>query len=211
MAASRSSKTSTKRTPSRKKAAKATRSKKAASKRKAPAAKKAATKKTVRKKAAATAKPKVPTIETLARKIVKAGQDPEALSIEALYCEDVRSFESGDVEPVVGHEGLRQKFAAWEELLAGATLHFTPRNIFTKRNSICIEWDGVIKTAAGEEVRMNEVAIHEIRGGKIAEERYYYDRAALAALAPERSPAESMPSAAILDEPTGSPPDPLDL
>ena len=207
MAAARTAKTS------RKKAAKSTRAKKTTTKRKASAAKattkRAFAKKVVKKKAAP--KPKTPAIETLARKIVKAAQDASAFSIEALYDEAARSFESGDSEPVVGHEGLRQKLAHWEEMLGEATTQWTPRNVFTKRNTICIEWDVVIKTESGNEVRFPEIAIHEVKGGKIAEERYYYDRAVLDALAPASSTIKSMPSAAILDEPTGTQPDPSDL
>lgn len=211
----------------RKKAAtKASRTKKATTKRKAPAtkakakattakaktaakstAKKAATKKPARK--AAPEKPKTPPIEILARKIVKAAQDSEAFPIEELYAEDAISYEAGSSDPAVGHEGLRQKLASWEEMLGEATSQWRPKNIFAKSDTICIEWDAVIKTESGDEIRFAEVAIHEIRDNMIASERYYYDRGVLAALAP--AAAESMPSAAILDEPTGTQPDPTDL
>jgi ketosteroid isomerase-like protein len=49
------------------------------------------------------------------------------------------------------------------------------RNIFTGRNVICIEWDAEVTLRDGRVVKLPEVAIHEIAGGKIARERYYYN------------------------------------
>jgi ketosteroid isomerase-like protein len=54
------------------------------------------------------------------------------------------------------------------------------RNVWTGRNTICIEWDSTVTTRDGRTVKLNETAIHEIKNGKIQSERYYYNPAALA-------------------------------
>ena len=46
--------------------------------------------------------------------------------------------------------------------------------------TIIIEWEGRVTLAAsGRVAEMNEVAVHEIAGGKIVKERFYYDPSVL--------------------------------
>jgi ketosteroid isomerase-like protein len=58
--------------------------------------------------------------------------------------------------------------------------HFEPRRVCVDGNTIVIEWVGDVTLAAsGQRAKLHEVAIHEIRDGKIAREAYFYDPASL--------------------------------
>jgi hypothetical protein len=56
---------------------------------------------------------------------------------------------------------------------------WTPRNVLLGRNLICVEWDADVTLNDGRVVKLQEVAVHEIKGGKIQNERYYYNPTAL--------------------------------
>jgi ketosteroid isomerase-like protein len=188
-------KASRKKTPARKKAAR----KGAARRKKTPARKKATTKRPAQRKKAAAGKKKAAaskptTLEALARRIIRAASDPSGL--RDLYSESCTSLESGSTEPVVGISGLEQKLRMWESMQKGTT--WKPRNTFIKGNTIAIEWQADVTLNSGQVVRLNEVAVHEIKGGKIAAERYYYDPSALQPAqpaAPEPPPPEPSPPA----------------
>ena len=68
--------------------------------------------------------------------------------------------------------------ATWGQMQDGTT--WRARNIFVKGNTISIEWDCDVKLKDGRSVSFKEVAIHEVKGGKIVAERYYYDPGQLA-------------------------------
>ena len=160
-----------------------------------PRAKKAARvakKATVRKaKAAVARKPPAPrprpakaapppadqALRDLAKRIVdltEAGDDEASL---ALYADDIESTEMG-MEPTRGLEAIRQKFMMWRSMVSNAD--FKARGVWIDGNTIVIEWDGRCTLAAnGRIADLVEIAIHEIRGGKIARERFYYNPAAL--------------------------------
>jgi ketosteroid isomerase-like protein len=114
--------------------------------------------------------------EALARKIVKVSSDPN-FPFEQLYTEDCVSTEATG-ESFHGHEGLAQKLRNWESMQESTS--WRARNVFVKGNVICIEWEATVKLRDGRTVPMHEVAVHEVRGGKIAAERYYYNPLALA-------------------------------
>jgi len=173
--------------------------------RKAPAAKARAAKKlagktaTKRKPAKAAARPKAPTTEALARKIIRVTQDPSRLVLEELYAEDCTSWEPGQAEPALGHEGLRAKREGWEEAQDSSKAVWTALNVFSKKNSICIEWEIDLVMRDGRSVKMSEVAIHHVKGGKIASERFFYDRAQL------EPPPQAAPEPVVVEPP---PPEP---
>ena len=50
------------------------------------------------------------------------------------------------------------------------------RNVWVDGNTIIVEWANQMTFADGRTVQASEVAIHQIENGKIARERYYYDR-----------------------------------
>jgi ketosteroid isomerase-like protein len=114
--------------------------------------------------------------EALARKIVRVSNDPDFPFVE-LYTEDCVSTEATG-ETFRGHEGLAEKMKNWESMQQGST--FRPRNVLVKGNVICIEWEGTVHLRDGRTVALHEVAVHEVRGGKIVSERYYYNPLAMA-------------------------------
>ena len=177
---------------------------------KAPAKKAAGRKAPARKKTAAkkAARPKALTPEGLARKIVRVMQDPSKRVVEELYAEECQSFEPTQPEPALGHEGLREKNAGWESFQDSAKAKWNAKNVFIKRNTICIEWEAEIHPREGRKFAFQEVAVHETKGGKIVSERFYYNPAQLGGPAAPAEPARPRP---VLEEPTGPQPDPLDL
>ncbi len=180
------------------------RAKKAASGRKPAARKKAAPKGRAGTKS--TGKASAPTIDTIARRIVRATvRDPSNVRFEDLYAEDCRSQEPAG-EPAVGLQAIREKAAFWEGMIQSAT--WKARNIFTKPGTIAIEWEADVTLKDGRKIDFHEVAVHEIKGGKIVAERYLYDPAQLA---PPPEPV-APPKPEVHRPPPGPPPvDPLDL
>ena len=151
-------------------AKKAVRGKKAA--RRAPAKKKAAAKK-------AAPKPAASGLEALAKKIVRMSQLPTfgAAEIRELYHPDCVSVEASGATST-GYAGLEEKMKGWEAMTASMVAR--PRNVWTGKGTICIEWDSTVTTRDGRTVQLQETAVHEIQNGKIKSERYYYNPAALA-------------------------------
>ncbi|HKA14298.1 MAG TPA: nuclear transport factor 2 family protein [Myxococcota bacterium] len=131
-----------------------------------------------RKKGAAR-KASAPSVESLARKIVRLTEQA-ALGmdeIKALYNEDCVSQEgTGQVDR--GYAGLEAKGKRWDQMQSGSTWKAT--NVWVARNTICIEWDSTVNTRDGRTVKLPEIAVHEIKNGKIQNERFYYNPMALA-------------------------------
>ena len=165
--------------PSRKPA----RAKKAA--RRAPAPRKSAAKKAPARKKAAP-----PGLESLARKIVRMSQGASfgAAEIRELYNPDAVSVEANG-GTARGYAELEQKMKGWEQMTASMTSK--PRNVWTGKNTICIEWDSTVGFRDGRTAQLHEVAMHEIKNGKIQSERYYYDPSALAPPAAAAAPPPS--------------------
>jgi ketosteroid isomerase-like protein len=161
--------------------------KKAAARKKLPARKKAARKtptpKKVARKRSATPRPSV--TETLARNIIRGTTgDPAQISLADLYAANATSTEaSGDT--VTGFSGLEQKARQWEAMQEHTV--WKPLHVFVNPDSICIEWDAVVKLRDGRVVKLRETAVHEVKAGRIVAERYYYNPMALAP--PESPPA----------------------
>ena len=150
--------------------------------------KKAARKKAARKSGAkARAKAKKPagaSIEALARRIVKATNLAE-FPLRDLYRDDAVSEEAtGEVSR--GIAGLEDKLKRWESMQSGTK--WKARNVWTRGNTICIEWDAEVTMRDGRNVALREIGVHEIRGGKIQAERFYYNPLQLA---PSQSPTGS--------------------
>ncbi len=112
-----------------------------------------------------------PTIEALARKIVRVTSLP-SFPLGELYAESCRSEEgTGNVSH--GIAGLEEKLKRWEQMQSGAS--WKPRNVWTGRNTVCIEWDADVQMRDGRKVSLREIAVHELRNGKIVSERFYYN------------------------------------
>ena len=173
--------------------------------------------KAVKRKAASAAGKRAtkttPSLESVARKIVRVTKNLSQLKIADLYSESCSSIEPGPGEPVVGLEALDQKLAFWMSSVEQQT--WKPRNVWIKGNTIAIQWDADLKFKDGRSVAFEEVAVHEVRGGKIVAERYYYDPSVLAPPPEEVAPEPPVQIRRTGPDPTppaGSPPlDPIDL
>jgi ketosteroid isomerase-like protein len=116
------------------------------------------------------------TLEALARKIVRATSLP-SFPLRELYTEDCVSEEAtGDVAR--GIAGLEEKLVRWEQMQSGT--RWNPRNVWCKGNTICIEWDAAVQLRDGRTVQLREIGVHEVKNGKIAAERFYYNPLQLA-------------------------------
>ena len=117
-----------------------------------------------------------PTIEAVARKIVRATQQPD-FPFVTLYAPDCTSAEPMG-EPASGHAGVEEKNKRWRQMQLSSK--WTARNVWTGKNTVCIEWDGEVQLRDGRTVNLREIAVHEIKDGKIQHERFYYNPMALA-------------------------------
>ena len=116
-------------------------------------------------------------VRELAQRIVDLTVKHEDERAFAFYADNVESSEAG-MQPTVGMEAIKQKFAMWRGMVSDST--WQARNVWVDGSTIIIEWAGRITLAAtGKQADFNEVAIHEIENGKIVRERFYYDRSAL--------------------------------
>jgi ketosteroid isomerase-like protein len=116
-------------------------------------------------------------LAAFARKIVRATQDPSLLDLRELYAEGCVSREAtGNVD--TGLAGLEAKNRRWEAMQERS--EWKPRKVWSDGNAICIEWDATVHMRDGRVVPFAEVAVHEVRDGKIVAERFYYNPMALA-------------------------------
>jgi len=114
--------------------------------------------------------------EELAKRIVAAMEDEFNIDLGKLYTEDAVSEEPAG-GTVTGLQSLRSKLAGW---LAGLrTASWKARHVFVSGKTIAIEWEADITFKDGRQMKLVEIAIHEVRGDKIFAERYYYDPRAL--------------------------------
>jgi len=124
-------------------------------------------------------------VRALARRIVETTLSNDDEGAFALYADNVESIEPGQ-PPMRGIDAIRQKFAGWRTMVSSA--HFDPRRVCVDGKTIVIEWVGDCTLAAtGKQVRLHEVAIHEVRDGKIKRELFFYDPATFAQAAESAS------------------------
>jgi ketosteroid isomerase-like protein len=113
------------------------------------------------------------TLRELAQRIVDLSLANDDAATLVLYADNVESREAS-MPASVGIEAIKQKFAMWRGMVSDAV--FTPRSIVADGRTIVIEWDARVTLAAsGRLVDFTEVAVHEIAGGKIVKERFFYD------------------------------------
>ena len=117
-------------------------------------------------------------MRTLAQRIIDVTLADDDDAILGLYAEDVESSEAGQ-PPMVGLDALRNKLAGWRSMVSDTS--FEPRRVLVDGNVIMIEWVGrVTLQASGRRAELHEVAVHEIRDGKIVREAFFYNPAVLA-------------------------------
>jgi ketosteroid isomerase-like protein len=116
-------------------------------------------------------------MRALAQRIVDLTIANDEAGMLALYDANVESKEASS-PAAVGIEAIKSKFKMWQSMVTDAA--FTPVTVVADGNAIVIEWAGRVTLAAsGRLAEMDEVAVHEIRNGKIVKERFYYDPAVL--------------------------------
>lgn len=117
-------------------------------------------------------------MRALAQHIIDVSLTHDDEAILGLYAADIESSEAGQ-PAAVGIEALRAKFAGWRSMTTDNV--FEPRRVVVDGNVIVIEWMGRVTLAAsGRQAEIHEVAVHEIRNGKIAREAFFYNPAVLA-------------------------------
>ena len=142
------------------------------------AAKKTATKATkkTKPKAAAPAPKGAPSLADLrriARSIVTATSVADDKRMLSLYADSIESEEAGQL-PTYGIEAIKQKNEQWAKMVSDARWH--ARNLWADGQTIIIEWEAQLTLRPGNRKALfREIAVHEVRGGKIVRERYYYD------------------------------------
>lgn len=141
------------------------------------AAKKTAakTKKTKPKAAAPSPKgaPSLADLRRIARSIVTATSVADEKRMLTLYADSVESEEAGQL-PTYGIEAIKQKNEQWAKMVSDARWH--ARNLWADGQTVIIEWEAQLTLRpGGRKVLFREIAVHEVRGGKIVRERYYYD------------------------------------
>ena len=145
-------------------------------KKKAKTASKARRAKSAKKQPAKrAARAAAPSLEALARKIVRATNQPD-YPFMTLYAVDCTSAEPTG-EPARGHAAMEEKNARWAQMQSSAK--WTALNVWTGGNTISIEWSGDVQLRDGRLVNLREIAVHEIVDGKIQHERFYYNPTAL--------------------------------
>ena len=116
-------------------------------------------------------------IRDFARRLVDltiANDEPGML---ALYADDIESKEATSPASV-GLDAIKEKFKMWQSMVTDAV--FTPVSVVADGNTIVIEWSGRVTLAgSGRLAELDEVAVHEIRDGKIVKERFFYDPSVL--------------------------------
>jgi ketosteroid isomerase-like protein len=142
------------------------------------AAKKTTTKTTKKTKPRAAAPapkgaPSLADLRRIARSIVTATSVADEKRMVSLYADSVESEEAGQL-PTYGIEAIKQKNEQWSKMVSDARWH--ARNLWADGQTIIIEWEAQLTLRpGGRKVLFREIAVHEVRGGKIVRERYYYD------------------------------------
>lgn len=139
---------------------------------------KARKKTAARKKAAPKGAPSLADLRRIARSVVTSTSVMDERRMMSLYADSIESEEVvAGSRPVLGIEALRNKGEVWDKRVSDARWH--ARNLWCDGQTVIIEWEAHLTLKGGRKALHREVAIHEIRNGKIARERYYYDPAQL--------------------------------
>lgn len=112
-------------------------------------------------------------MRALADRIVDLTTSDHGDAIFSIYADDVESVEMNQ-PPTVGLDAIRAKLEGWNNMVSNPK--FTAKNIWVDGDTIVIEWVGdVTLNANGKQATLREIAVHEIKDGKIQRERFYYD------------------------------------
>ena len=163
---------------------------------------------------AATPARRISPAEALAKKLLRITNELQNADLSEIYAQECSSIEpgAGPAAHVQGLPALEEKIQNWLSMVESE--HWSARNVLVKGNTICIEWQAELKMRDGRVLTLDEVAVHEVRGGKIVAERFYYDPSVLAPPAPEIAIPEPEPEPEppaieiVVPEPVHHPPRP---
>jgi ketosteroid isomerase-like protein len=117
--------------------------------------------------------PTIADLRRIARSIVTSTSVNDEKRMLSLYADSVESEETGQ-NPSYGIEAIKQKTERWRKMVSDQKWH--ARNLWVDGQTVIIEWEAHLTLRpGGRKVPFREVAIHEIRNGKIVRERFYYD------------------------------------
>lgn len=117
--------------------------------------------------------PSLADLRRIARSIVTATSVADEKRMQSLYADSVESEEAGQL-PTYGIEAIKQKNEQWNKMVSDAKWH--ARNLWADGQTVIIEWEAQLTLRpGGRKALFREIAVHEVRGGKIVRERYYYD------------------------------------
>lgn len=112
-------------------------------------------------------------LRRIARSIVTSTCVWDEKRMLSLYAPEVEAQEPGR-EPTFGIAAIEQKLARWNRRVAEQRWY--ARNLWVDGQTVIVEWEASLTLrSSGRRKLLREVAIHEIRNGKIVRERYYYD------------------------------------
>ena len=91
----------------------------------------------------------------------------------ALYADSIESQEASQL-PIYGIEAVKLKSEQWRKMVSDSRWH--ARNMWCDGQTVVIEWEAQLTLRPGSrKVLLREIAVHEVREGKIVRERFYYD------------------------------------
>ena len=116
-------------------------------------------------------------LRRVARAIVTSTSVHDEKRMLALYADSVESQEA-DQLPIYGIEAIKLKAEQWRKMVSDSRWH--ARNMWCDGQTIVIEWEAQLTLRPGNrKVLLREIAVHEIRAGRIVRERFYYDPSVL--------------------------------
>ena len=117
--------------------------------------------------------PSLADLRRIARSIVTATSVSDEKRMLSLYADSVESEEAGQL-PTYGIEAIKQKTEQWNKMVSDSKWH--ARNLWADGQTVIIEWEAQLVLRPGNRKALfREIAVHEVRNGKIVRERFYYD------------------------------------
>ncbi|MEY4949710.1 MAG: SnoaL-like polyketide cyclase [Pseudomonadota bacterium] len=112
-------------------------------------------------------------LRRVARAIVTSTSVHDEKRMLALYADSIESQEASQL-PIYGIEAVKLKSEQWRKMVSDSRWH--ARNMWCDGQTVVIEWEAQLTLRPGSrKVLLREIAVHEVREGKIVRERFYYD------------------------------------
>jgi steroid delta-isomerase-like uncharacterized protein len=124
-------------------------------------------------------------MKRLSEELINAWNSHDFAQVEPFYSPDYQGYDVAQATPQFGIEGIKAALTHYWE--AFPDLHFSLQNSVCEDDSICLFWvatgthRGPILNipATGRTVRVQGVALHRIREGKVIHCHYIWDTAGM--------------------------------